>query len=48
MLPIVTGSRLPTKKFPQVSVGKSAAVLPIEAQNDSGAPALMNNPIGMK
>lgn len=36
------------KKFPHVSSGKSAAVLPIEAQNDSGAPALMNNPIGMK
>ena len=36
------------KKFPQVRAGKSAAVLPIEVQKESGAPALMNRPIGMK
>ena len=48
MLPMVTGSRLPMKKFSHVRFGKSAAVLPIEVQNESGAPVLMNIPIGMK
>ena len=48
ILPIVTGTRLPTRKLLQVNSGKSAAVLPIAFQNDSGAPALMKRPIGMK
>ena len=44
MLPIVTGNKLPIRKLLQVRAGKSADVLPIEAQNASGAPALMNKP----
>src|SRR5262249_61469732 len=48
IFPIVTGNRLPTKKFPQVNSGKSAAVFPMLLQKESGAPALMNSPIGMK
>ena len=48
IFPIVTGSRLLTKKFSQVNSGKSAAVFPMLLQKESGAPALMNKPIGMK
>ena len=48
MLPIVTGNRLPMKKFFQVNPGKSDALFPMEIQKDCGAPALMNKPIGMK
>src|SRR5258705_4229647 len=47
MFPAVTGARLQMKLL-QVRSGKSAAVLFTAFQNDSGAPALMNNPIGMK
>ena len=39
MLPIVTGSRLP-RKFPQVSSGKSDAVLPTAFQNEVGSAGL--------
>ena len=48
MLPRVTGTRFLRKKLGQVRAGKSAAVLPIAAQNDAGAPVLMSRPIGMK
>ena len=48
VLPIVTRSRLPIRKLAQVGAGKSAAVLPIAAQKEAGAPAVMNKPIGMK
>jgi hypothetical protein len=36
MLPMVTGSKLPMKKFVHVNAGKSVAVLPIEAQKALG------------
>jgi hypothetical protein len=38
ILPIVTGTRLPTN-FSHVRAGKSGAVLPIDAQKESEAPA---------
>src|ERR1700761_4046545 len=47
-LPIVTGMRLLTRKFHQVSSGKSAGALPMEVQKEVGAPVLIKRPIGMK
>ena len=47
MFPAVAGTRLQMKLL-QVRSGKSAAVLFTDFQNESGAPALMNSPIGMK
>jgi hypothetical protein len=45
MLPIVTGRRLPIRKLLQFRFGNSAAVFPIAAQNEFGAPDFMNKPI---
>src|SRR5690242_10888805 len=48
IFPMVTGKRLPPIKLVQVKSGKSAAVFPMLFQNASGAPALMNRPMGLK
>src|SRR4030042_1127659 len=50
MLPMVTGSRFLRKKAPQVRLPKSAAVLPMAAQNveSAGTKSLMSRPIGIK